>query len=326
MSRTFLTVASRRKFRRSLLRWFDREKRSLPWRGTSDPYKILLSEVMLQQTRVAVVRERYKQFLRQFPTVFRLARAKEESVLAAWSGLGYYRRARALHAAAKSVCEKGEFPATVTELMKLPGIGRYTGAAVASIAFGEPAAVVDGNVKRVLERMSGVELSGEAYWQVAQDLLEPRRPGDFNQAMMELGATVCLPGQPLCTRCPVTAFCASRGASSSKKGSSQQVRRKATLSYVLAQRDGAVLLRQRPLDVSLMPGMWELPQLKGKPTERIRLLLKVRHSITTTDYSISVFRSQSGKLPVGLWVKLQSADRRPLTGLTRKILHKLELI
>lgn len=325
MNGVLLSSPLRPKFRRALLRWFDREKRSLPWRGTNDPYKILLSEVMLQQTRVAVVKERYKQFLRQFPSVFRLARAREESVLAAWSGLGYYRRARALHAAARSVRERGAFPASAAELMELPGIGRYTAAAVASIAFGEPAAVVDGNVKRVLERLNGGELAGEAYWQAAQYLLEPRRPGDFNQSMMELGATVCLPGQPLCERCPVTAFCASRGASPCKKDSGQQVRKKATLSYGLAQRDGAVLLRQRYPDVSLMPGMWELPVLKSKAEQTSHPLLKVRHSITTTDYNVFVFPIRSGKLP-GLWVKLQSANRLPLTGLTRKILRKLELI
>ena len=321
----FLSPASRRKFRRQLLRWFDREKRSLPWRGESDPYKILLSEVMLQQTRVAVVQERYKQFLRQFPTLFRLARAREQSVLAAWSGLGYYRRARALHGAAKSVRERGAFPATATELMELPGIGRYTAAAVASIAFGEAIAVVDGNVKRVLERLCRCNLSGEAYWQVAQDLLEPRQPGDFNQAMMELGATVCLPGQPLCGQCPVIRFCASRGIPSSKSVN-QQARRKATLNYLLARRDGAVLLQQRPANVSLMPGMWELPVLQGKPAETNRPLLRVRHSITTTDYSIFVFSSRSRTRHAGTWTKLKSANRLPLTGLTRKILRKLGLI
>ncbi|HEY6249070.1 MAG TPA: A/G-specific adenine glycosylase, partial [Candidatus Angelobacter sp.] len=163
---------SRRKFRNALLRWFDREKRDLPWRGETDPYRILVSEIMLQQTRVAVVKDRYKTFLRQFPTVSRLARASENSVLAAWSGLGYYRRARALHAAARHICEAGRFPGSAVELAELPGIGRYTAAAVASIAFGEPVAVVDGNVKRVLQRLSGRELSSDAYWQTAQDLLE----------------------------------------------------------------------------------------------------------------------------------------------------------
>lgn len=322
---SFLSAPSRRKFRRQLLRWFDREKRSLPWRGETDPYRILVSEIMLQQTRVAVVKDRYTKFLRQFPSVLRLARARENSVLAAWSGLGYYRRARALHGAARSVQKKGAFPQTAAELMELPGIGRYTAAAVASIAFGEPVAVVDGNVKRVLERLTGSGLSEQAYWQTAQDLLEKRRPGDFNQALMELGATVCVPGQPLCAQCPVTGFCASRGATGRQR-SGLEARRKATLSYILALNGGAVFLRQRPADVSLMPGMWELPLLKDEPTPDSRPMLQLRHSITITDYNILVFSSSQRSLDGGTWTPLQSAGRLPLTGLTRKILHKLELV
>src|SRR5215471_3048121 len=193
-----------------LLRWFDREKRTLPWRGEKDPYRILVSEVMLQQTRVAVVVERYQQFLRQFSSVSRLARAKEESVLAAWSGLGYYRRARALHAAARRVQKNGSFPASAEELAQLPGIGRYTAAAVASIAFDEPVAVVDGNVERVLERLLGREDGKQAAWQRAETLLDRVRPGDSNQAMMELGATVCTPRAPQCLICPVNSFCVTR--------------------------------------------------------------------------------------------------------------------
>lgn len=324
MATTFLSASSRRQFRVKLLQWYDREKRSLPWRGETDPYRILVSEIMLQQTRVAVVKERYRKFLRQFPTVSRLASAKEDSVLAAWSGLGYYRRARALHAAARSVRENGAFPGSAVELMQLPGIGRYTAAAVASIAFGEPVAVVDGNVKRVLQRLNGRQLSDDEYWKIAGDLLEKSRPGDFNQALMELGATVCLPGQPLCAQCPVTTFCASRGASTSNPD--RQARRKATLSYLLAQKNGAVFLRQRPSDVSLMPGMWELPPLGLSETMGENLALKVRHSITTTDYTVAVFLAGDRKISSGSWVRLGKANRLPLTGLTRKILRKLELL
>src|SRR5205085_682836 len=142
----------------------------------------------LQQTRWAVVEGRYRKFLRQFPSVHKLAQASEDAVLAAWSGLGYYRRARNLHAAAKEAARNGGFPESAAELVHLPGIGRYTAAAVASIAFGEPVAVVDGNVKRVLQRLTGRDLSDREYWEAAHEMLEPRRPGDFNQAMMELGA------------------------------------------------------------------------------------------------------------------------------------------
>ncbi|MGZ4844613.1 MAG: A/G-specific adenine glycosylase, partial [Candidatus Angelobacter sp.] len=204
-------------FRRLLVAWYRQFQRTLPWRGATDPYHILVSEIMLQQTRVAVVEDRYRKFIAQFPTVERLSRAKEETVLAAWSGLGYYRRARALHEAAKEIVRRGSFPSTAPKLMELPGVGRYTAAAVASIAFGEPVAVVDGNVKRVIERVANRKASiagpipEEHYWDVAGQLLDKRRPGDFNQAMMELGALVCLPAQPLCHACPVAGLCGARG-------------------------------------------------------------------------------------------------------------------
>src|SRR6516162_6741338 len=155
-------------FRRRLLGWFQQYQRKLPWRGESDPYRILVSEIMLQQTRVAVVEDRYRKFIAQFPTAQKLARAKEQTVLAAWSGLGYYRRAHNLHAAAKKIAQAGAFPRTAEALLELPGIGRYTANAVASIAFGEPVSVVDGNVKRVLERFSGRTLNEAQYWHDAE--------------------------------------------------------------------------------------------------------------------------------------------------------------
>ncbi|HEX3092136.1 MAG TPA: A/G-specific adenine glycosylase [Candidatus Angelobacter sp.] len=310
-------------FRRRLLRWFQQFQRTLPWRGETDPYRILVSEIMLQQTRVAVVEDRYRKFLAQFPSVERLARAREETVLAAWSGLGYYRRARALHQAAKEIVARGAFPAAADELRELPGIGRYTAAAVASIAFGEPVAVVDGNVKRVLERVKyrqipAKQMAEQDYWQAAGRLLDTRHPGDFNQAMMELGALVCLPAQPLCHACPVAALCSSRGPTEKIKGPQ---RRKAVLQYALARRNGSVLLRQRDRESSLMPGMWELPEITpGKRNETP--LLTLRHSITTTDYSVFVFTTQTATT-AGRWVPVHAAERLPLTGLTRKILRKL---
>lgn len=312
-----------RRFRSNLLRWFDREKRNLPWRGETDPYRILVSEIMLQQTRVAVVEERYPKFLRQFPNISRLARASQDSVLAAWSGLGYYRRARALHEACKQVARAGAFPRTAAELAELPGIGRYTAAAVASIAFGEPVAVVDGNVQRVLKRCAGSELSVKDCWEIAEELLERRRPGDFNQAMMELGATICLPGQPLCSRCPVTRFCASaESAHTAKRNGS---RKKGQLNYFLARKNDAVLLRRRELDLSLMPGMWELPEAKDQIENGKTPILQLRHSITTTDYSVLVFSTRKAKLE-GEWVPVRAIGRLPLTGLARKILHHLDLL
>lgn len=305
-----------RNFRKSLLDWFAREQRKLPWRGVSDPYRILLSEIMLQQTRVAVVQERYKQFLRQFPTAGKLARARQENVLAAWSGLGYYRRARALHATAKIAWANGGFPQSASELMELPGVGRYTAAAVASIAYNEPVPVVDGNVKRVLSRLLGREQDEARYWHAAGELLDPQHPGDFNQAMMELGALVCLPGRPLCACCPVATFCSLRGMGPKRK---QVPRRKAVLRYVLARRNGSVLLRRRPHDVSLMAGMWELPECEA-PLNGKKPLLKLRHSITTTDYTVLVFAGKNGGNAKGRWVSPGRLQRMALTGLARKIL------
>ena len=167
-------------FRRLLLEWYAQSQRKLPWRGATDPYHILVSEIMLQQTRVAVVEERYTKFIAQFPSAERLARAKETTVLAAWSGLGYYRRARALHEAAKKIVRRGSFPGTAPELTELPGVGRYTAAAVASIAFGESIAVVDGNVKRVIDRLVNRKAADSApveensYWEIAAQLLTGR--------------------------------------------------------------------------------------------------------------------------------------------------------
>src|SRR3984893_14142128 len=193
-----------RKFQHELLAWFDSHARELPWRQDTDPYRIWVSEIMLQQTRVTAVLDYYARFLTLFPSVTALAQAKEPDVLAAWSGLGYYRRARMMHQAAKVVVNEhhGIFPRTAEELRKLPGIGEYTSSAIASIAFGEPVAVVEGNVERVLLRVFPEEgaFAPQAKWfrDRAADLLDTQRPGDFNQSMMELGATICLPQRPLC--------------------------------------------------------------------------------------------------------------------------------
>jgi A/G-specific adenine glycosylase len=325
MSRVSATVQQpdATSFRRLLLQWYRQNQRKLPWRGQSDPYGILVSEIMLQQTRVAVVEDRYKKFTAQFPTVERLARAREQTVLAAWSGLGYYRRARNLHAAAKQIAKSDSFPPTAEALRELPGIGRYTANAVASIAFGEPVAVVDGNVKRVLQRVTGRELSEDQYWQTAGALLAAESPGDFNQAMMELGAVVCVPGNPLCMACPVIELCATRGAHAQ---SERAARRKAVLEYSLCLKDGSVLLQQRSQDSSLMPGMWELPPCSVRSQKRqamqpMQPMMKLKHSITTTDYSVMVFAGNGRK---GQWVSLKNAERFALTGLTRKILRKLK--
>jgi len=314
----------KKKFRRRLLAWYDRHRRDLPWRANRDPYPVWLSEIMLQQTRVAAVIEHYQQFLRRFPTVEKLAAARQASVLAAWSGLGYYRRARMLHAAAKVVvreCE-GEFPTSTEGWRALPGIGRYTAAAIASIAFDEPVAVVDGNVKRVLQRISGKRLSGEELWQAASDLLDAKHPGDFNQAMMELGAVVCTPRAPGCLKCPVVELCVTRGETAPTAKPAQQKKRE--IHYALDRRDGEFFLIRRPPDASLMPGMWELPELPSANGRR-NLSFTLRHSTTVTDYTVRVWRAAAQSRVDGKWISLERLRQVALTGLARKILRRSEV-
>lgn len=274
---------------------------------------------MLQQTRVAAVIEHYHEFLRCFPTVNKLAAAREASVLAAWSGLGYYRRARMLHAAAKVVARDrgGKFPETADVWRTLPGVGRYTAAAIASIAFGEAVAVVDGNVERVLQRIAGKAISGEQVWQRAENLLNRNRPGDFNQAMMELGATVCTPRAPTCLTCPLVELCATRGELADVAKKSRQVQR--VIHYALDRRNGSVFLTQRPADVRLMAGMWELPEIP-RPADHGEPFFTVKHSITVTDYTVHVW-PVSATLK-GEWWPANRLPRLALTGLARKILRK----
>ena len=310
-------------FRLKLLAWYDLHRRDLPWRASRDPYRVWLSEIMLQQTRVAAVIRHYHEFLRRFPTIEKLAAAREASVLAAWSGLGYYRRARMMHAAAKHVTREldGKYPRTSRELLKLPGVGRYTAAAIASIAFDEPVAAVDGNVERVLQRVSGTRLAAGPVWKAAADLMDTQRPGDFNQAMMELGATVCTPRAPACLTCPVIELCATRGELQGGKKAVPQ--RKKEIHYALVHRGGPgrreAFLVQRPQDASLMAGMWELPEAADKPGEKP--LFTLRHSITVTDYTVKVWRLAALPRARGKWIAADRLDRIALTGLARKILR-----
>lgn len=313
------------RFRRKLLQWFDRHRRELPWRKDRDPYRVWVSEIMLQQTRVAAAVEHYKKFLVRFPSVEKLAAAKQSAVLAAWSGLGYYRRARMLHTAAKEIASgrSGRFPATAEELRALPGIGRYTSAAIASIAFGEPVAAVDGNVERVLQRLCGLRMQNGELWQMAEYLLSRSRPGDSNQAMMELGATVCLPRQPRCLLCPVSEMCATRGELDYAHQPQRQ--RKREIYYALDCRNESVFLVQRDKAATLMPGMWELPEIGGSNGSAVSFI-KLRHSITVTDYLVHVVRCRAPEGAVGRWVSKSRITRLPLAGLARKILRAVEVI
>jgi A/G-specific adenine glycosylase len=314
------------RFRRSLFAWYDKNRRDLPWRKTPDPYAIWLSEIMLQQTRVAAVLDHYRIFLERFPNVEALATAAEDDVLAAWSGLGYYRRARMLHQCAVEIVEEhaGRFPKNADALRELPGVGRYTAAAIASIAFGQPVAVVDGNVERVLQRVGGGQLTTQQIWARSQDMLSKTRPGDFNQAMMELGATVCLPREPRCPACPLRPWCATRGEL--PKAKRKLALKKREIWCTLDRRDGHVRLVKRPKNASLMAGMWELPQWTGLPHASAGQAhwRTFRHSITVTAYTVHVLREWKVKgrlrIPGGKWVAIEEVAKLPITGLTRKIL------
>jgi A/G-specific adenine glycosylase len=363
-------------FRRRLRAWYLDHARDLPWRGVDDPYATWLSEIMLQQTRVATVIERYEEFLQAFPTIADLAAAHENEVLARWSGLGYYRRARMLHRGAQFVVRElaGELPHTSAELRTLPGVGEYTAAAIASIAFGESVAVLDGNVERVLLRVIGEaeEKSARArarLMAVAQSLIPPaakggkagdmgNMPGDHNQAMMELGATICLPRSPLCLQCPVVTLCATRGEHVTAERSKMRSR---TVACLLALRKRGltteVLLERRSVDASLMAGMLELPPLPLEATEAFEPVLRVRHAITNTNYYVRVFtesaavespragapsqaaggtakrvskrslRRQISAAPQDLeWVETTKLALVPLTGLARKVLQRLDVM
>jgi A/G-specific adenine glycosylase len=263
------------RFRRHLLAWFSERKRDLPWRRTRDPYRIWISEMMLQQTRVTAVIPYYENFLVRFPTLRSLARAKVETVTGQWAGLGYYSRARNLHRAAKEIVTRhaGDFPQDHEAALALPGIGHYTAAAVLSIAYEQPLAALDGNVARVLARIGAIrgDLRAPALWRklqiTAQGLLSRQSPGDWNQAMMELGATVCTPNSPRCGECPVAAWCHAR-----KRGLTAmvpQARKKRAVIHVkmaaavwLDPRGRTLLVRQTNGEGALFSHMWQFPAVE----------------------------------------------------------------
>lgn len=262
----------RRKLTERLGAWFDRERRDLAWRRTRDPYAIWLSEVMLQQTRVKTVESYFPRFLRAYPTVRRLARADLGDVLGAWSGLGYYRRARALHAGAREVVEKygGELPQDIASLREISGIGPYTAGAIASIAFGAREPLVDGNVARVLARIFALSCDvrspagSREVWALAAALMPDDRPGRHNESLMELGATICLPAAPRCEVCPVRELCVAqaRGITAElpvakKKKAPREVR-----MVALVSRRGAQVLMGRRREGGLFGGLWEPPMVE----------------------------------------------------------------
>jgi len=329
--------------RRALTRWYRANHRVLPWRAApgerADPYHVLVSEAMLQQTQVATVIDYFNRFVERFPTVETLASAEEQAVLRLWQGLGYYRRARHLHATAKRIVSDfgGQVPGTVEQLLQLPGVGRYTAGAVASIAFDRPAPIVDGNVSRVVSRLMRVEEAVDSptgqrmIWDWAERLLPGRGVGDFNQAMMELGAVVCTPRNPGCLTCPVRRHCraAEAGVAESlpiKAGKAKQKR--VTHQVIAIERRGKWLFEQRGSD-GLWAGMWQMPTHEAEGdaiaaiAERTGLALgdaveveRFSHQTTHRKITFVVSRCEAagGRLRRGggVWRRLDAVDDLPL--------------
>jgi A/G-specific adenine glycosylase len=316
--------------RQRLCRWFQRAQRKLPWRATRDPYRIWVSEVMLQQTRVATVIPYYERFLHRFPDPASLASAPEEELLACWAGLGYYSRARNMQKAARQIVRLGAFPRDYDSLRKLAGVGDYTAAAIASIAFGLPHPVLDGNALRVLSRLTGEtgdigsSATRERLRQEAQRLLDRKRPGLFNQALMELGATICTPKQPRCIPCPLSGHCQARlqGTQNElpvKQGRAAPTRIEKTLFVI--ERQGKLLLWQRPADSSRLSGFWELPGAEPGSCRG-----SFRHSITNHNYRFHVVAGRIRRAPRGFrWIPRQRLSKMPLSTTTRKALSCLDI-
>ena len=319
--------------RRRLLSWYRRHARPLPWRRDRDPYRVWLAEAMLQQTTVAAVLPRYERFLRRFPDLSALARAPESAVLKEWAGLGYYARARNLRAAARLIAARpgGDWPRDMDSWLALPGIGRYTAAAVLSITWDLPHAVLDANVARVLCRWQGIRrdprrpAAQKLLWDLAQSLLDPRHPGDWNQAMMELGETVCTSQKPICPACPLRASCAAcknnmqdRLPLLGPKRVAQDLR----WTCLWIERDGQVLLWKRGPEELLLKNHWGLPEA-GRVRARPGAVIKtVRHAITRYRILLTIRNAQSlgPQPPQAKWVARPRVKRLLVSSLWLKAL------
>jgi A/G-specific adenine glycosylase len=341
-----------RRLRAPLLRWYRASKRDLPWRRTRDPYALWVSEVMLQQTTVTAVVPYWERFLARFPDVAALARAREEDVLAVWSGLGYYRRARALREGAIAVMERhgGRLPGDVDELQALPGIGRYTAGAVASLAFDAEAPVVDGNVRRVLSRLFAIAGRGasleRACWSIADELVRGPAPADLNQALMELGALICTPRAPACEACPLRRACAARSLGSPERfpqGAPRPRVRAIPVAVAWVESAGRVLLVRRPKD-GLLRGTWDLPasaiEPDAKPRSALLPLLRrhglspgpsrvaaeLQHTILARRLDIVVVAFETAsptRRAEHLWVSPARLDAVAISGATMKVARAL---
>jgi A/G-specific adenine glycosylase len=348
------------RYKKTLIAWYLENCRTLPWRKTHDPYSIWVSEVMLQQTQVNTVVPYYREFLKKFPTVKRLARANLQDVLKAWEGMGYYARARNLHRAAAIVHKKynGRLPDDREAFRKLPGVGDYIAAAVLSIAFDQPYAVVDGNVKRVLARLLCIDTpvndsaSTKSFMAVAEDLKDSHFAGTYNQALMELGALICKPKAPLCDACPLPSYCKAFQTGRVATYPRKKARRAKPLYHIavgVVIKGDRILITQRKPD-GLLGGLWEFPGGKIKKGEKaeaacvreikeevnlkikvLNHLARVKHAYTHFKINMDVFCCEytTGRVkrngPVDhRWIKISAIDRYPLPKANHKFLPKLK--
>ena len=331
-----------------LVRWYRTHKRDLPWRRNPTPYRVLVSEFMLQQTTVKTVIPYYRRFLKRFPSLKTLAAAKEQDVLTAWSGLGYYSRARNLHRAAR-ICRQdfgGRIPCDTETLQSLPGIGAYTAGAIASIAHQQRAAIVDGNVSRVLSRLFRIDADPKSpkgqrvFWQQAALCLPDRDFGDYNQALMELGATICTPSQPSCHLCPLQSSCSAlshREVSAFPKMLKKTVYRRVRLTTALIAKNNTYLMVQRPAR-GVLRDMWEFPMIEGDIEELQaafgfvlgggRAMPPIRHNImnqrlTVTPWFFKADGSFRNKPPRSRWVETERLHELPTSSLMHKMAVQL---
>lgn len=317
--------------RRLLLAWYRDNQRDLPWRRTRDPYSIWISEIMLQQTRVAAAIAYYQRFLERFPGIPVLASAPEQDLLTAWAGLGYYARARNVQKAAKKIEQLGSFPQDYESIRALPGVGDYTAAAIASIAFGLPRAALDGNAIRVLSRLTAERgntastVVRKRLHAVADRLIDPGQPGEFNQAWMELGAVICLPREPQCSICPLKRQCAAH-----RLGCQRELPVKAARAspveiekqILVIRRAACILLWQRETESRRLAGFWELPEPAQLPQAKIGARIGVfRHTIVNTKYSIHVHQASARNVPKRFrWLPVRRLPEFPLSTAAKKAL------
>jgi A/G-specific adenine glycosylase len=347
------TARALKTFQRRLLTWFRTHQRDLPWRASRDPYRVWVAEVMLQQTRIAAVLPYYHRFLRRFPRVESLGRAPQDEVLKHWSGLGYYSRARNLHRAAKEIVARhaGKFPREFEAALRLPGIGRYTAAAVLSIAYDAPLGVLDGNVARVLARLGAIrgDLRAPRRWNsltaTAQQLLAPEAPGDWNQALMELGETICTPQTPRCQSCPISRACRAHAQGIVDQFPSPRRKRAAVqqkiAAAILLDPRGRTLLVQDPgaHDEVLFSRLWQFPAVEVKRAARAELkkhlsttlqiepsslepLALAHHGVTFRKIALLPFLARVKHLPKHprtRIVPLSGLARLPISSATRKL-------